>query len=316
MAEKTKNKKIGLRKSLPFYCIMLAWPVLQFCVFYIGVNFNSILLAFKSYDALDPLHKAYSFGFDNFAIWFDRTDMDYGMQFFPAIGVSFKAYLISLLVGVPLGLFFSYYIFKKLPGATFFRVVLFLPTIVSGVVLVSIYKKFMNDAVCEILAGWGLYTRSLEGALWMTKSSAFATVMSFNVFISFGTSVLMYSNKMATISPEIIESAQLDGAGAFKEFFHVVLPMAFSTVSVFLITGIAGIFTNQLNAHAFYVSGDKVLTEVQSIGYILYYKTRKAGQMSWQYGPIAALGVMLTAIVIPLTFGARYLFNRFGPSED
>ncbi len=312
----TKSKKIGLRKSLLFYCVMLAWPVLQFCVFYIGVNFNSILLAFKSYDVLDPLHKAYSFNFDNFAVWFDRADMDYGMQLFPALGVSFKAYLISLLVGVPLGLFFSYYIFKKLPGASFFRVVLFLPTILSGVVLVSIYKRFLNDAVCEILVKWGLYVRGTEGALWMARDSAFATVMIFNVFISFGTSVLMYSNKMTTISPEIIESAQLDGAGALAEFFHIVLPMAFSTVSVFLITGIAGIFTNQLNAHAFYVTGNSVLKEVQSIGYILYYKTRSAGQMSWLYGPIAALGVMLTAIVVPLTFGARYLLNRFGPSEE
>lgn len=295
---------------------MLAWPVLQFCVFYIGVNFNSILLSFKSYDALDPLHKAYTFNFDNFAVWFNRADMDFGMQLFPAIGISFKAYLISLLVGLPLGLFFSYYIFKKLPGASFFRVVLFLPTIVSGVVLVSIYKRFMNDAICEILASWGLYTRTAAGALWEDPSTAFPTIIIFNVFISFGTSVLMYSNKMSTISPEIIESAQLDGAGAFAEFFHIVIPMAFSTISVFLITGIAGIFTNQINAHAFYVSGKNVIKEAQSIGYILYYKARMAGQNSWEYGPISALGVMLTAIVIPLTFGARYLFNRFGPSED
>lgn len=316
MATQTKSKKIGLRKSLPFYCIMLAWPVLQFCVFYIGVNFNSILLAFKSFDVADPLHKAFNWNFDNFKVWFDTANKDYGMQFIPALGVSFKAYLISLFVGVPLGLFFSYYIFKKLPGATFFRVVLFLPTILSGVVLVSIYKRFMSDAVCEIFKTWGISLTGKTGELWESPDTAFTTVMIFNVFISFGTSVLMYSNKMSTISPEIIESAQLDGAGAFAEFFHIALPMSFSTVSVFLITGIAGIFTNQINAHAFYITGDAVLKETQSIGYILYYKSRQAGPMNWLYGPVAALGVMLTAVVIPLTFGARYLFNRFGPSEE
>ena len=48
--EKTKNKN-QLSKTnksdLLFYCLILAWPVLQFCVFYIGVNFNSIIMSFK-----------------------------------------------------------------------------------------------------------------------------------------------------------------------------------------------------------------------------------------------------------------------------
>lgn len=310
MAAKTKSKKIGLRRSLLFYSLMIAWPVLQFCVFYIGVNINSVLLAFKDFGTSQT---EYTWSFGNFKAWLDFDDTLYGALIPDALGVSIKAYLISLLVGVPLGLFFSYYIFKKMPLSGFFRVVLFIPTIVSSIVLVSMYRLFVNDVVYEIISGWGLGPKR---PYLDSTDDRFATMMIYNVFVSFGTSVLMYSNKMSTISPEIIESAQLDGAGALKEFFYIVLPMSFSTISVFLITGIAGIFTNQINNFAFFPGALEAYKETRTIGYILYYKTKKAGQNDWEYPSIAALGILLTLIVLPLTFLARYLFERFGPSEE
>jgi ABC-type sugar transport system permease subunit len=289
---------------------MIAWPVLQFCVFYIGVNLNSILLAFKDFGNSQT---DYTINFDNFKVWLDFDDSTFGAVIPDAFKVSIKAYLISLVVGVPLGLFFSYYIFKKLPLSGFFRVILFLPTIVSSIVLVFMYRLFANNILTEILSDLGL--RSGDPLL-DTKEDRFATMMVYNVFVSFGTSVLMYSNKMATLSPEVIESAQLDGAGAFKEFFYVVLPMVFSTISVFLITGVAGIFTNQINSFAFFPHKLSGYPETNTLGYILYYRTKKAGQNDWEYPPLAALGLLLTLVAFPLTLFARYMLNHFGPSED
>ena len=311
MATIKKPGRIGLRRSLPFYSIMIAWPVLQFCVFYIGVNFNSILLAFKDY-ANDT---DYTWSFNNFKVWLNFSDSTYGAYIPKAMVVSLKAYAISLMVGLPLGLFFSYYIFKKLPMSGFFRVVLFIPTIVSSIVLVSMYKMFVNNVVFDLAQRWGLVSLNADPFL-DSLDTRFATMMVYNVFVSFGTSVLMYSNKMSTISPEIIESAQLDGAGALKEFFHIVFPMIFSTVSVFLITGIAGIFTNQINNFAFFPGKPNAEDDTRTIGYLLYHRTRHAGQDDWLYPPIAALGILLTLIVLPLTFLARYCFERFGPSEE
>ena len=310
MAAIKKSKGIGLRRSLLFYSLMMIWPVLQFCVFYIGVNFNSVLLAFKDFGTSQT---EYNWSFGNFKAWLDFDDSLYGAYIPPALVVSIKAYLISLVVGVPLGLFFSYYIFKKMPLAGFFRVVLFIPTIVSSIVLVSMYRLFVNDVVYEKLYEWGW----VSGSPFLdSPKDRFPTMMIYNVFVSFGTSVLMYSNKMSTISPEIIESAQLDGAGAFNEFFHIVIPMSFSTISVFLITGIAGIFTNQINNYAFFPGALAAYEETRTIGYILYYRTKKAGQNDWEYPSVAALGILLTLVALPLTFLARYLFERFGPSED
>lgn len=285
----------------------MAYPVLQFVIFYLFVNFNSVLLSFKDIDVYD--YSKYKWTFDNFTRWFkDPTMFD---QMIHAAGVSLKVYLITLVVGVPLGLFFSYYIFKKLPAAGFFRVMLFLPSILSSIVLVSIYVSFMNNVLADVLKKIFNMDKKID---FFSMDRRFATVMFYNIFIGFATSVLMYANKMSSISTEVIESAHLDGASGFKEFWYIVLPMSFSTVSVFLVTGVAGIFTNQINDFLFF--GTTPNNETMTLGYLLYVKTYTAKQNMAEYPTIASLGLMITVVAIPLTFLVKHLLDKYGPKED
>lgn len=285
----------------------MAYPVLQFVIFYLFVNFNSVLLSFKDIDVYD--YSKYKWTFDNFTRWFrDPTMFD---QMIHAAGVSLKVYLITLVVGVPLGLFFSYYIFKKLPAAGFFRVMLFLPSILSSIVLVSIYVSFMNNVLADVLKKIFNMDKKID---FFSMDRRFATVMFYNIFIGFATSVLMYANKMSSISTEVIESAHLDGASGFKEFWYIVLPMSFSTVSVFLVTGVAGIFTNQINDFLFF--GTTPNNETMTLGYLLYVKTYTAKQNMAEYPTIASLGLMITIVAIPLTFLVKHLLDKYGPKED
>lgn len=294
-------------KKLIFYCAFMAYPVLQFVIFYLFVNFNSVLLSFKDIDVYD--YSKYKWTFDNFTRWFrDPTMFD---QMIHAAGVSLKVYLITLVVGVPLGLFFSYYIFKKLPAAGFFRVMLFLPSILSSIVLVSIYVSFMNNVLADVLKKIFNMDKKID---FFSMDRRFATVMFYNIFIGFATSVLMYANKMSSISTEVIESAHLDGASGFKEFRYIVLPMSFSTVSVFLVTGVAGIFTNQINDFLFF--GTTPNNETMTLGYLLYVKTYTAKQNMAEYPTIASLGLMITIVAIPLTFLVKHLLDKYGPKED
>lgn len=306
MTEKNSVRSRSNRKLI-FYCVFMAYPVLQFVIFYLFVNFNSILLSFKNIDVYD--YSKFKWTFENFTRWFkDPTMFD---QMIRAAGVSVKVYLITLVVGVPLGLFFSYYIFKKLPASGFFRVMLFLPSILSSIVLVSIYVSFMNNVLAEILKKVFHMNRKID---FFSMDRRFATVMFYNIFIGFATSVLMYANKMSSISTEVIESAHLDGASGIKEFWYIVLPMSFSTVSVFLVTGVAGIFTNQINDFIFF--GTTPNNETMTLGYLLYVKTYTAKQNMAEYPTVASLGLMITIIAVPLTFLVKYLLDKYGPKED
>ncbi len=307
--KKIKLKRFKSAKSLWFYVAILALPLLQFCIFYIGVNINSFILAFRNITLDGETKKyVYSWTLDNFKNWF--ADENEFLQLTQTLAVSLKSYAISLVVGVPLGLLFAYYIFKKLPGAMFFRFMLFMPSIIASIVLVSIYRYFTDEVVTDFLKSLHM----IEDQLLSSEKTRYATVMFYNLFVSFGTTVLLYSNKMANISPEIIEAAELDGVTPVREFFSIVLPQTFSTLSIFLVTGVAGIFINEINNFSFFNTRWK--SDTATLGFLMYFRTQKAKGDISQYPPLAALGLMMSAVAIPLTFFARWLLNKVGPSED
>lgn len=307
---KIKDRVFKSPKSVIFYVGLMAIPIAQFAIFYIAVNFNSFLLAFKS---IDPKNwNKFTLTTANFTDWF--TSPLKKTELFNALKISLKSYAITLCVSVPLGLFFSYYIFKKMPGAMIFRFMLFLPSIIMPIVLVTVYRYFTDYVVQLARIKWFGIDEYLTGTFLGDKKTRYAALMFYNLFVGFGTTVLMYSNKMANISPDVTEAAELDGANSFQEFFRIVLPQVFSVVSVFLVTGVAGIFTNQINNFSFFEY--TVNPDTATIGFLMYkYLERAHGDMS-QYPPIAALGLMTTVIAIPVTFLVRWLLNKFGPSED
>ena len=144
-------------------------------------------------------------------------------------------------------------------------------------------------------------------------ATRFSAIMFYNVFIGFGTSVLMYSNSMSGISEEVIEAAKLDGATGIKKFFYVVFPQVFGTVSTFLIIGVAGIFTNQINLFSFYEASAP--DDVRTLGYYLYVRAQLAVNEA-EFPELSALGLLLTAIAVPLTMLVKRLLEKFGYSED
>ncbi len=295
----------GKHKDMIFYILMMAFPVVQFAVFYIGVNGGSFLLSFQN---IDITTNTTTWTFQNLSNVFKMMTRD--AEILSMAGMSLLSYALILFIGTPLGLLFSYYIYKKLPISGAFRVILFLPSIVSAIVMVTIFQFFVERAVPEIIKV--ISGKQIEGLL-ENQNSRFATVIFYNIWVGFGTSVLMYANGMGGISQEIVESAHLDGATGIREFWHITLPMVFPTLSTFIITGVATIFTNQLNLYSFY--GDRAPGNVQTYGYYLYNKTQAATSRA-EYPELAAMGLLLTLIAVPLTLVIKWVLEKFGPQAE
>ncbi|MBR2337141.1 MAG: sugar ABC transporter permease [Clostridia bacterium] len=307
-----KKKRSLERGSNIFYALLMIFPVAQFILFYLVVNFKSFGYAFMEGTILNESRIEWSFTLKNISEWF--TNAYLRTRLLDTAKMSLVFYGIMLLVSIPLGLLFAYYIFKKLPLSGFFRIFLFVPSIIPAAAFVMAYKYILNDAFPVITEQLGAKMPVFKGANWSFDAHPFGYILFYNLYISFGTSVLMYANKMFDISPEIVEAGKLDGAVGIKEFWHIILPLTFPTLSVFLVTGIATLFTNHYNLFMFYVG-----PEFDTLGYYLY---KEVGTTAPPYGsevdtpPIAALGLILTAIAIPLTFGLKAVLDKFGPSED
>jgi ABC-type sugar transport system permease subunit len=123
----------------------------------------------------------------------------------------------------------------------------------------------------------------------------------------------MYSNKMSSISDEIIESAHLDGAVGIKEFWYIDFPLIFPTFSTFYITGVVTLFTNQVNLFTFYGAGAP--GTIQTFGYWMFARVQSA-KTEVDYPVVSAMGLLQTIVAVPLTFFVKWLLEKLGPTTE
>jgi ABC-type sugar transport system permease subunit len=302
------NKKE--RERLIFYTSIVLLPVIQFIIFYIVVNFRSIMFAFQAHD----FDLGYYFvGFDTFGQTFNALVSDVKVVY--GIRNSVILYAATLVVGTGGAIFFSNYIYKKCFGHKFFQIALFLPHIVSGIVLTTIYKYFLSDGVPQIATLFGV---KLNPLLSTESADSFYYVLIFQLWMGFGTQVLMYTSTMSGISPEVVESASLDGITPFRELISITLPMIYPTFVTFITVGVAGLFTNQMSLYSFF--GDAANEKAYTLGYYLFRQTQWAGAQlpprEDLYPIISALGLIFTFIAVPLTFLVKKLMEKYGPSVE
>ena len=315
-----KQKKMLTRrtKRAIFYTLLVFFPMFQWCVMYVGVHINTFVLAFQTYD---PETFTLSFaGFKNF------QDAWYYM-FAPERSYLWKnsaTYIgCALIIRQTLTLAFSFYIYKKFPGASLFKVMLFLPGIVSTLVYSWAFRAISGD----VLPFYFGVERGLLGG-----AHTFTIMIFYNLWLGFGSQMLIYSSGMSGIDGSIVEAAQVDGATLMQEFFHITIPMISRTIMIFLITGLTTFFSNALGLYDFF--GINAGT-AGTIGYQVYVDTIGAnytnvlippsyteqgeyisGTYKVSYMTLSAIGLMESLFLIPAVMGMRWFINKVAPSAD
>ncbi len=302
------ENKSNLRRSIKgkkekwiFYWAILALPLLQFCIFYIATIFNSITLPFKRYE------------FGEFIWDTELLNIKWAfneLQFFKPLAInSTILYLTGTFVGTTLALLFSYYIYKKRAGSSWFRVFLFMPSIISGAALAIMFKYFVERGVPII---YEKFTGKIIEGLIENYDTRFGTILFFTIWAGFGAQVLMYTGAMSGISDSLTDAAKIDGMSALCEFFHITIPCIWSTLVTFLVVGIAHFFTGQMSLHAFL--GTRGDYDVSTFGYYIY-KQLSIGDVAL-YPRISAFGLMFTIIAVPVTLIVKFLLEKYGPRTD
>ena len=311
---KLRVNRRALKRNL-FFAGIVALPVLQFCICYIYINFNSFILAFQDYTDLTVTGGAgYAIDF----AWFENfkkafSDLSSRLYMFKN---SLLLFFFTTIVGLTLALIFSYYIYKKYPMGEFFRVILFMPKILSGVVFCVLFRYITTEVWGVIAQKW--FNIETIGLLYEEKTQL-GTMLFFSVWIGFGVNVLMFSGAMSGIDEAIVESAQLDGTNTVQEFIFITIPLIWPTFVSFLTINFTGLFTDQMHLHAMF--GSTSPGTLSTFGYYLY-KTTVASDFVPNdakvpsYSVLSAMGLMMTAIMLPLTLLLRKGLRKFGPSVD
>ena len=300
-----RSKRNKLKKNLFVYSL-IAYPLILFLIFYVVVNFNSILLAFQT---IDGSGKSFA-GLNNFKTFLSEMFGEGNLLSYSFIN-SIKMYFINLVVCMPLYVFFSYLLFKKCFLNKTVSFLVMIPSIMSGLIFVNFIGS--NGPLTFIMekTGW-------NGGKWLNllydEKYAFGTTLFYMIWLSFATSLIVYPTAMRGINPEVLESAKIDGvSNMFQELWYIILPLIYPTLTTFLITGFAAIFSTSGPLLEFYYTDAP--DYVSNMGYY-FTKMILVDGTEFSYPKYAAGGIILTIIVAPLTILLKWALEKFGPATE
>ena len=210
-------------------------------------------------------------------------------------------FTVSTLLSLSLSLLFAYYLYIKVRWSGFYRVVFFLPSIISAAVLVTLFKYIMamNGPFNEILSMIAGRTMDIE---WVTDERySMLTILAYCLWTGFGSNIVLLTSAIYRIPSDIMDYSRLDGVGMTRELFQFVIPLIWPTISTLLIFATAHMFTNMGPILLFTEGQFKTMT----LGYFIFDKVTKN-----QYEYPAAIGLIFTAIGLPLVLIVRWLLNK------
>jgi len=299
----TSTKHVSKKKRNIFYWSMLALPLLQFIIFYIVVNFNSILMAFQEYNTFTFENV---WNFKNFTYWFSDAWLP-KLQF--CLSNSLLYFGLTILT-IPVSAIISYFIYKKFHLSQFFKVIAFIPSIISISAFAIMYKTFVNAGLFDLFKcspiseAYNVYRQPM--------------LIVFYLLLNLSGNLLLYTNAMSQVSPSVVEAARIDGASEFRVFFHVFVPQIWGTVVSLFIIFMAGIVTNQ--AYLFTFFGSHADPSLATFGYFIFSNSQEGADgvsnLTEAYHRMSAFGIVCTLVIAPLTIIVRNLLLKFGPRED
>ena len=295
-SEDNMAKPLQKGKNIFVFCLVII-PILNFLVFWVIVNINSFTLAFQEYIGKGQ----YVVGLGQFKTAFADLGLGINGELIPAFFNTMIYFWINLLLVVPLSYFVSYFLYKKIPFYKFFRVIFFMPSIISAVILVAVYKNFLLPGGPIDMLMQSMFGSAMPDLL-LTHDGATGMMVGFTVWSGFGVNVVLYQGAMKRIPESVIEAGKLDGASMSVEMFKIITPLVWPTVLTTLTLAISGFMTASGPILLFTEGAQNTST----ISFWIYWVVYKKSQHN--YG--AAVGLICTFIGLPIVFTARYFLGK------
>ena len=176
---------------------------------------------------------------------------------------------------------------EKLHGQNFFRVVFYIPNILSVVVISGIFSAIYKPENGMLNSIIGLFRDMTNPILWKGEKLVIPSIIIAMVWQAVGYYMVMYMASMASVPASLYESANLDGAGRVSQFFRITIPLIWTnirtTLTFFIISTINMAF---LFVTAMTSGGPNGASDV-ALNYM--YSQKNAGL----YGYSMAIGVVI-----------------------
>jgi len=301
-----KRKKKNIEEKL-FIIAMMAVPVLHFCVFWLYINIDSVFLSFEKFDMFTG--KWIWTGISNYKEFFLSFSKP-GSVLPSALLNSFTVFLWNDFIILPVSLVCAYILYKKIWLNDMFKVIFFLPSIISVVVFTLAYSYMLNNFIPEFLdkLGWGKLV-PFEG-YFANPGTAWWTILFYGLWTGVGGNIVLVSGAMIRIPPEVVEVGKLDGLGLMRELWSIVIPLIGSTIATLLLMGTTLIFGYFLQPKL--LLGDAAeAAKGYTIAMYIITNVRDNGTAQMSMG--AAIGVLCGIVGTPIVLIVRKILDKSFP---
>ena len=217
-----------------FVYLMVSLAIVNFIVFYVVVNLNSILLAFQEFIGYDENYvEQYVWSLGNFKSMFKEFALPNSTVGI-AVRNTLKYFATNIFLMIPVSYFVSYLLFKQIRGYGVFRVVFFLPSIISAVVYVTVFKNLISTFGPLYMLLDKVFGYQMPPLLGDSRTAT-PTIIIYTIWTGLGINMILYQGAMKRIPTEVLEACQIDGGNKFHELFYIITPLVWPTVSMTII---------------------------------------------------------------------------------
>ena len=213
--------------------------------------------------------------------------------------------LLSLPVWVGAPLIVAVIIHSGVPGARFFRFMVFLPAVLSPVVIGAYFNVLLkyNGALNTFLRDIGL---GLLAHQWLNDPNTVLPVMvSILIWATLGIGTIIYLAALAQVNPELYDAALLDGASWIQQQWNITLPETRRTIEFWAVFVMISTFTTVFPFVYTLTRGGPGYST-----YLLDYYVYDAAFFGGSFGYASAIGIVLLVIVSSVCGAAIWLMRQ------
>lgn len=282
------RKRSGLslrrRETLAFYLCISPW-IIGFILFVLGPMLASLVISTMRWDLLkEPRF----IGLENYQRLFNADPL-----FWQSLRVTIKYTLLYVPTELIGGLALALLMNQRVRGITVYRTIYYLPSVLSGVAFVVVWMWLLHPQAGLVNAFLAIF--GIQGPRWLTDPNTALYALWMMSIWGLGRTAIIFLAGLKDVPRELYEAASMDGAGAWRSFRNVTLPLITPTIFFNLVLSVIATF--QTFTSAFVATNGGPL---DSTLFFVLYIYRSAFQF-FRMGYASALAWVLFVIILLLT---------------
>jgi multiple sugar transport system permease protein len=275
---------LARQRRIAFFVFLLPW-MLGFVLWTAGPMLASLGLSLTTYDAIAPPHfvglQNYASMFSSMLTW--QSLKATSIYTFGAVGVTVIA---SLLLATLLN--------QRLPLLSVWRTVYYLPVVTSGVAVSLLWWWiFQPDYGLVNSMLWSLL--HIHGPAWFFSVHWVLPAFIIMALWGLGGPMLIYLAAMQGVPTQLYDAASIDGAGWWRRYFHITLPMISPAILFNAVLSVIGSFQVFTPAYVITQGGPNYAS------YFYVFNIYEQAFVNFRFGEASALAWLLFVIILVVT---------------